>query len=301
MNLTSGKLRGLQELSTKKGFFNILAIDHRDVYIEMLQLGQDKKVKKQQVIESKMDIIKELSPLSSGILMDPIYSAHQSIRNNIIPKDVGIMVSIEGNDYNTQEFNFESYLMEDISVKTIKNMGASCVKLFLYYNPLSEIAVKQEELVAKIADDCKNHDIVFLLEPILYPIESKELSVNQKLELTYEMLKKFKNKAIDIFKIEFPGDIKKLNDKENLNISKKVSSIINVPWIILSSGVEFNLLKKQIKIACDGGASGIAVGRTLWGDYVLDSSDINAKKMKSRMSEIFEIINKHGKDWKNIE
>lgn len=300
MKLTIGKRQGLQRLSTEEGLFNIIAIDHRDVYVEMLQLRKEKKVELDDVVDSKLNIIRSVIPLASGILMDPIYCAHQSIIRNIIPKDFGFMVSIEGNDYSTKEFNSANYLMEGIDVESIKRMGASCVKFFIYYNPLSDICFKQEELIQKVAEDCKKSDILFLLEPILYSLDDKKFSINEKVQLTYEMLRRFKNIGVDIFKIDFPGDIEKLNEEENLKICKNVSSIIETPWIILSSGIELESLKQQIKIACKGGASGIAIGRTLWGEYLLDNSKENCQIMKSIMAEISEIISTYGRDWRDI-
>lgn len=300
MNLTIGKTQGLEQLSTDKGLFNIIAIDHRDVYIEMLELGIKRKAELGDIIDSKLDLIKEIYPLGSGILMDPIYSAYPTIERNIIPKDMGIMVSIEGNDYNTRGFDPDNYLMEGIDVESIKRMGASCVKLFIFYNPTSEICHEQEQLVQRLAEDCAKQDIVFLFEPILYSLNDKEISIDEKLELTYEMLKRFKNMAIDIFKIDFPGDIEKLTEEENLNICKRVSSMIEVPWIILSSGVDFEILKQQVETACKAGASGIAIGRTLWGEYLLNSNEENCQKMKESMIEISSIISEYGMDWRKI-
>ncbi len=301
MHLTSGKRRGLQQLSTHNGLFLVLAIDHREVFRTMLQQGYKKTVEFEDIVSSKMDIIKQLSPWISGVLLDPIYSAYQSIDRDILPKDKGMMVSIEGNDYSVAEFNKNTYLLEGIDVASIKRMGASCVKLFMYYNPNSEISYKQDLMVKDIGASCQYHDIAFLLEPILYPIEQKKLTIKDKIRLTLDMLKRFKPMAVDIFKIEFPGDVMGLSYDNNLEICKEVSKTLRVPWITLSSGVDLELLKQQVTIASVAGASGIAIGRTLWQNYLLDKDkNISLNQMTKSIKDVFNIIMKNGKNWRAI-
>ncbi|MCG8499024.1 MAG: tagatose 1,6-diphosphate aldolase [Firmicutes bacterium] len=301
MSLTVGKRRGLQQLSTQDGFFFILAIDHRDIYKDMLQQGQKRKVGFEEIVKSKLELISIMSPLVSGVLMDPVYSAYQSIEENVLPKDKGIMVSIEGNDYNIKHFNESNYLMDDIDVQSIKRMGASCVKLFIFYNPMSDVCHKQEGLVRKIAVECKENDIAFLLEPILYCLDNGVLDAKQREMLTYEMIERFRDNDIDIFKIEFPGDVEKLSTDKNLSICKNVTSMLEVPWITLSSGVNFSVLKQQVTLASMAGASGIAVGRTIWKEYLMENDkEVAGHKMKESTSEIFKIISKYGRGWKSV-
>jgi tagatose-1,6-bisphosphate aldolase len=48
----------------------------------------------------------------------------------------------------------------------------------------------------------------------------------------------------------------------------KISSVCPVPWILLSAAVDYKTYLRQVAIACQAGASGIAVGRAVWQESV---------------------------------
>jgi tagatose-1,6-bisphosphate aldolase len=54
-----------------------------------------------------------------------------------------------------------------------------------------------------------------------------------------------------------------------------------VPWILLSAAVDFESFLRQVTVACNAGASGIAVGRAVWKEAVNMQSDQRMKFLQT--------------------
>lgn len=299
MKQQSTKLRSVAKLADPNGFFKIVAIDHRDVYAAMFKERTGVTPDFSQLVQSKREIVNALSEHASSFLFDPIYCLPDLVLDGSIG-ECGFIVSIEGNDYSTKYFD-ENYLLKDINVQKIKEMGGSAVKLFLYYNPTLPLSESQNELISQVSQQCMQFKIPFLLEPILY-FEGSPPPLKQQVEITKMMLDKLSQFGIDVFKIVFPGDILKLSDKENMDICLYVTQNLQKPWIILSSGIDEEAFIRQLTIACKCGASGFAIGRTLWGGCVglsKEKGQENYKKMLSFFERVSLVTNMHATDWKN--
>ena len=49
---------------------------------------------------------------------------------------------------------------------------------------------------------------------------------------------------------------------------EEISEASVTPWILLSAAVDYETFLRQVTIACQSGASGIAVGRAVWQEAV---------------------------------
>jgi len=74
-NLSIGKRRGLSSTSTEDGVFTILAFDHRQSFVKMVNPDIKKPATYDQVVAAKLDVIETLSPVASAVLLDPLYGA----------------------------------------------------------------------------------------------------------------------------------------------------------------------------------------------------------------------------------
>ncbi len=53
-----------------------------------------------------------------------------------------------------------------------------------------------------------------------------------------------------------------------LGASQKLNDQINMPWVILSSGVDEKLFQRAVRIAMSAGASGFLAGRAVWSTVI---------------------------------
>src|ERR1700709_2118661 len=98
--LTPGKLRGLQRISNPNGTLTMLALDQNSSMIEMAQKalkskGQDREPTYQEVVEAKLDMMRQMAPAASGVLIDAYYGAWPAIASGALPPDKGMLVRVE--------------------------------------------------------------------------------------------------------------------------------------------------------------------------------------------------------------
>jgi len=314
MNISIGKLRGLQQLADSRGMMTMCAIDHRGALKRALNEKNPDAVSYQDMVDFKLDLCQAVAPFASAILLDPEYGAGQAIAAGLLPGPKGLLVSLEKTGYTGDSTARITELLPGWSVKKVKKMGASAVKLLIYFRPdLKDVASKQLDLVAGLADQCLEEDIAFLVEPVSYPIEEKE-RINQggtsskkfaeiKPGLVIETARQITALPIDVLKAEFPADIKFEQDEGKLlGLCQELNRASRLPWVLLSAGVDFGSFRKQVKIACKAGASGFLAGRALWQEGVRIRSrekrlDFFQNTAAPRLKELAEIADIYGKPW----
>ena len=124
MNLSIGKLRGLQQLADDDGFLTICAIDHRGALQRALNAKNPEDVTYQDMVDFKLDLCRAVGHVVSAVLLDPVYGASQAIAAGILPGHIGLLVSIEKTGYSGESTARITELLPEWSVKKVKRMGA---------------------------------------------------------------------------------------------------------------------------------------------------------------------------------
>lgn len=267
----------LAKLTNQFGKITIAALDHRGSLKESLNPSNPSAVTEEEMFEWKTRMVELFRDEVAGILLDPFFGEKLIDRKS----QKGWMLSMEKTGYRGGKEARVTEILPDWSVRQAKEMGACSVKLLLYYDPENgELAKRQREIAKQIASDCKKEEIVFLLEPLSYKIETERES--EVLKIAEEL----KDIEADIFKFEYPG---------SLSACKKITAMMKVPWVLLSAGMEYDKYKLALKNAIEAGASGFAVGRAVWqefGEYQgVDRERYLVEVAKVRMQELVEIVN----------
>src|SRR5438552_1416399 len=107
LNLTPGKLRGLQRLCNPNGTLTMVATDQNSSIIGMIKDSQKKKGESREpsydeIVEAKVMLARALGPHCGGILVDGYYGYWNSIASFAIPPTTGVLVRVEksGGDKN---------------------------------------------------------------------------------------------------------------------------------------------------------------------------------------------------------
>jgi len=305
--LSIGKIRGLQQISNSGGIFIICAMDHRGSLRSLID-ERPQEVSHEEMVERKLELCSSLAKYASAVLLDPIFGAAQCIARGALPKDAGLLVSIEASGYSGGKEHRLTRLLDGWSVEKIKRMGASAVKILVYYRPdLEPLAGQQLDTVNKVAEECLKYDLPFLVEPKSYPI-GDEVSNPQQFALLKEQLVIKTARAItalpiDVLKAEFPADLHYKKDRaELISLCRKLGQSSQVPWVILSAGVEFELFCQQVEIACQAGASGFVGGRAIWQEAMhIDNARERVRYLSTvgadRLKRLSEIANKYAVPW----
>ena len=306
--LSIGKIRGLQQIANPDGIFTICAMDHRGSLRSMIDEEKPAEVNYQEMVERKLELCSTLAKYASAVLLDPIFGAAQCISHRVLPGSTGLLVSIEASGYGGQKEHRLTRLLGEWSVEKIKRMGASAVKILVYYRPdLKQLANKQLNTINTVALECIKYDLPFLVEPKSYPIGNEVNNPREfaalKEKLVIQTARDITTLPIDVLKAEFPADLRYQKDKSELiELCHQLDLSSQVPWVILSSGVDFELFYQQVEIASQAGASGFLGGRAIWQEAMsLDDRRERVHYLSTvgadRLKRLTEIANKYAVPW----
>ncbi|MDO8579026.1 MAG: tagatose 1,6-diphosphate aldolase [Dehalococcoidales bacterium] len=308
MNISIGKLRGIQEIADDRGFLTVCALDHRAALRHALNEKQPEAITYRQMVDFKLDLCRVVVGSASAVLLDPQYGAAQAVARAVLPGRIGLLVSLEETGYSGESTARLSRLLPGWSVKKAKRMGASAVKLLIYFRPdIKEIAKKQLELISGVAADCLAEDIPLLVETLSYPVASEvgqlERFAAGKPELVIETARQVAALPVDVLKVEFPADMRYEKDEGRLvEYCRQLDGACRLPWVILSGGEHFDVFKKQVEIASAAGASGFLAGRALWQEGARIESkkarmDFFENTTRKRLEELTALVHRLGKPW----
>lgn len=264
-SLSIGKLRGLQQISSRRGTITALALDHR----QNLRKANPAFVNDEELSRFKLEVVSALAPEATAVLLDPEVSGAQAIAQNAIPGNVGLVVALESTGYTGALTARHAQIIPEWSVEKAKRMGASAVKLLVYYHPDSSTAAEIESFVGQVAEECARHDLLLMLEPLSYSLdENRKLMSEEKRYVVIETAKRLTPLNVDILKAEFPLAVSDMDQTIWQEACEEISSASCVPWILLSAAVDYETYLRQVMVACSAGASGVAVGRAVWQEAI---------------------------------
>jgi len=266
INLSIGKLRGLQECTSPGGTFTCLALDHR----QNLRRANPALRADAQLSRFKLEVTRTLADLSTAVLLDPEVSAAQVVGQGALPGNVGLVVAVEATGYGGEATARESRILPGWSVEKAKRMGAAMIKLLVYYHPDSPAAAGIEAFVRRVAEDCARLDLGLMLEPLSYSLAAgQRLSSAEKRYVVTETARRLVLPGVEVLKAEFPLDSSEDGDESGWAAAcAEISAASPVPWILLSAAVDFGTYLRQVEVACRAGASGCAAGRAVWQEAV---------------------------------
>jgi tagatose 1,6-diphosphate aldolase len=306
--LSIGKLRGIQQLADSKGILTVCAIDHRGSLRQALNEKNPDAVSYQDMVDFKLDLCRAVAPFASAMLLDPVYGVGQAIISGVLPGSTGLLVSVEKTGYSGGSTARITELLPGWSAKKVKRMGASAVKILIYFRPdLQDISQRQLNLISRLADQCAEEDIPLLVESVSYAIavekDRPEEFSKRKPELVIEAARMLTVLPIDILKSEFPADVSYEEDESKLRTyCQDLSRASRLPWVLLSAGADFERFRKEVQIACQSGASGFMAGRALWQEATrIHSREERLKffrnKTVPRLKELTDVADTHGVPW----
>lgn len=254
LDLTPGKIRGIDELATDEGVFAVLAIDHRD----SLRAVLDEGVTDEEIIQFKLDLIAGVGPQASGVMLEPEFSLPQVLEAGALKGSQGFMAALEAQGYMQDPWAGPTQMLDGWSAWDAKRMGASAAKLLLPYSPdRPEHAEAQREVVVETAKVCSELDLALLVEPVAFGMEN-----DRRPEIVLETVRQLADLPIDVMKMEFPGNPE---DPDGWDAAcAAVDSACRQPWVLLSSGVTFEAYRDQLAVAFANGCSGFTGGRAVW-------------------------------------
>jgi tagatose 1,6-diphosphate aldolase len=306
-SISIGKYRGLQQCATSRGALAVLALDHRNSLHKALKLDASAPETGTVITALKRQIVEVVGPAATALLLDPIYGAAQVVATGVLPREVGLTVALEASGYTGDPTARDSQILQGWSVAKAKRMGADAVKLLVYYHPEAPTARAIQELVMQVAEACDHHDIVFFLETLSYSLDpaAPKLVGDELRRVVVETAAQLTPLGADVLKTEFP--LAASVDPQGASWAEacaELSGASTIPWILLSAGVDYETYLRQIVVACQSGASGVAAGRAVWQEVTAltgaDRGSFLKDVARARMARITALCDALARPWTEL-
>lgn len=321
LKMTPNKKAAMDRLSTENGLIEALAIDQRGALKKMISaLGQYGTEK--QITEFKTLVSRELTPYASAILLDPEYGIPAA---NVRVANSGLLLAYEKTGYDVSTPGRMPDLLEEWSVRELKENGADGIKFLLYYDvdETNEINKKKQRFIERLGSECQGEDLPFYLELLSYDAEISDTTSKSYAKLkpkkVINMMKEFSKTQykVDVLKVEVPVNMKYVEGfgeedavytrGEALDYFKQQSDATHLPFIFLSAGVSAKLFQDTLRFAKESGSTfnGVLCGRATWKDGVVPfvkSGEIQANQWfetagKDFIQQLNEVVEQTASSW----
>jgi len=278
----------LKDITRPSGGFSMLAVDQREAMRLMFAAaGVPAPVTDRHLTDFKVNAAKILSPYASAILVDQQFCYHQIVEQNAIAKSCAMIVAadefIPGNG-----IPVDSVVIDNgVDAQAVKRDGGKALKLLVLWRS-DEDPAQRLEMVRNFNQLCHANGLLSIIEPVVRPPRRGDVFDREKAII--EAAKELGDSGADLYKVEMPL-YGKGTQQTLLNASQKLNEQINMPWVILSSGVDEKLFPRAVSVAMQAGASGFLAGRAVWSSVVglpdteLMLRDISVPKLQ-RLGEI---------------
>jgi tagatose 1,6-diphosphate aldolase len=283
---TPGKLAGLKAVSDSRGVIAAAAMDQRGSLQKSLAKERGAAADAHDLEEFKIHVTEVLTRHASAILLDPEFGLPASKERN----KAGLLLAYEKTGYDATTPGRLPDLLDVWSVRRLKEAGADCIKILLYYTPFEKTAVNdlKHAWIERIGDECLAHDIPFFLEFVGYDAEGgdeKSLAyAKKKPEIVSGSMAEF-GKArynVDVLKVEVPVEMsyvegtkafkgeKAYTRAEALQHFRDAESMTHKPFIYLSAGVSNPVFIETLELAGESGTkfNGVLCGRATWKEGI---------------------------------
>ena len=204
-------------------------------------------------------------------------------------KNAGLLLAYEKTGYDKTGPGRLGDLLDHWSAKRLKEAGADCVKILLYYTPYDpkDVNDKKHAWVERIGDECRANDIPFFLEFVGYEEGADEKGLEyakKKPHIVTESMREFSKPryGVDVLKVEVPvnmkfvegtkslGGEKAYTKKEAIDLFHKAANVATKPFIYLSAGVSNAEFSETLELAGESGVkfNGVLCGRATWKDGI---------------------------------
>jgi len=286
MKLTPGKLAGLKAVSDARGIIAAAAMDQRGSLQKALAKERGGIINSAALAEFKTLVTEVLTRHASAILLDPEFGLEAAKRRN----NAGLLLAYEKTGYDAGTPGRLPDLLDVWSVRRLKEAGADCIKVLLYYTPFENPSINDHKhaWIERIGDECLAQDIPLFLEFVGYDAngdDERSLAyAKHKPAIVGGSMAEFSKPRynVDVLKVECPVEMAYVEGThaykgesaytraEALQHFRDAESKTHKPFIYLSAGVSNPIFIEALQLAAESGTrfNGVLCGRATWKDGI---------------------------------
>lgn len=264
--MTTAERRGYQLICGDEGAMMVIACDQRggmrtilaDTPEEQARIGTDI------LGQTKMDIAAYLARHATAVLVDPVCALPAMIDEGMLHRQTALLVGLDDSGFGlTPEGYRISKLVPGITARKVRELGGTGGKIMVYLrSDIPAANTANIALLKQVIEDFAAEDLLLVVEFLTYALPGEDkathaAAVPALIEGGSRICLELGSKLL---KIPYPG-----TPQACANVTAMCGE---VPWAVLSAGVDHATFLGQVETAMANGASGVIAGRSLWKDCI---------------------------------
>lgn len=253
----------------------VIAMDQRNSMRNLIQITGRETVD-QDLVDAKLDLVANLGNEAPAVLLDPTTVLPQVVTDRILAKGCALMVGMDATGYEPGEGGLRvSRVVDGVDARRVKDLGGAAAKLNVYMRPDREGPDSHPaRLIRSVVEDCERNDVLLVIEILTYALEDEKPAEYEAAapELVARAAALARQCGARVMKLQYPGSLEAC--------AAVTDALGDIPWAVLSGGVDHDTFTGHLRIALAGGASGAIAGRSLWKDCLLGDRDATATRLR---------------------
>ena len=294
-HMTTAELRGYHQICGQDGAMMVIACDQRGGMRTLLAKDPDEQARigNDTLGQTKADITRYLASQASCVLVDPICAVPHLVDEGVLGRDTALLIGLDASGWDVSPQGHRlSKMVEGITARRVRELGGTGGKIMIYLRSDTPAANTQNmEILHRTIADFAREDLLLVVEFLTYALEGEtpEAYAAKIPALIQGGSRLCLDAGSKVLKLPYPGSPESCAEVTRL--------CGDVPWAILSAGVDHATFLQQVEIAMHNGASGVIAGRSLWKDCIsLDRAETRHRLETvavPRLREIQAVIARH--------
>lgn len=279
MALTTAQLRAYQQICDPgSGRMLVIAMDQRASMKSLIQVPAATEATGADLLAAKLDLVAHLGNAAPAVLLDPSTAVPQVVDEGILARDCALMVGMDASGYDSDANGLRlSRVVDGVDARRVRALGGTAAKMNVYMRPDREgVDSHPARLIAEIVEDCAREDVLVVIEILTYALEGEDPATYKAKapELVVQAAAIARECGAQVMKLQYPGSAEAC--------AAVTSALGEIPWAVLSGGVDHATFLGHLRTALAGGAQGAIAGRSLWKDCLHSDRAATAAALRDK-------------------
>ena len=291
--MTTAEFRAYRQICGADGLMMVVACDQRGAMRKLLSADPaiQAKIGTDILGQVKADIITHLANEASCVLLDPVCALPHVVTDGVLARDTALLVGLDDSGWDVEPGTGYrlSKLVPGVNARRVRELGGTGAKLMVYLRPdLPAANTHNLRIIEDCVADFAREDLLLVVEILTYQVDGEDAGAYAAKfpQLIVDCARMALEYGSKVLKMPYPG-----TEEACLAISALAG---DVPWAVLSAGVDHDTFLGQVSTAMRAGASGVIAGRALWKDCISLDRDERREKLRTiatpRLRMIQEIL-----------
>jgi len=279
-HMTTSELRAYHQICGLDGLMMVVACDQRGAMRKLLASdpAHQAKIGTDILGQVKADIITHLANEASCVLLDPVCALPHVVVDKVLARDTALLIGLDDSGWDVEPATGYrlSKLVPGVTARRVRELGGTGAKLLVYLRPDVPAANEYNlQIIADCVADFAREDVLLVVEILTYQLDGEDAA---------DYAAKFPDLIVGCagLALDYGAKVLKLPYPGTEAACERISALAGeVPWAVLSAGVDHETFLGQVATAMRAGASGVIAGRALWKDCISLDPEVRREKLRT--------------------